>query len=49
VGGGIRVYVWHNAFVRPEVRLYLIRNNVEFSSDYATRYGVSIGYSFGGR
>jgi hypothetical protein len=49
VGGGIRVYVWHNAFVRPEVRLYLIRNNVEFSSDYATRYGASIGYSFGGR
>jgi hypothetical protein len=48
-GGGIRAYVWRNAFIRPEVRLYLIRNNVEFSSNYAARYSVSLGYSFGGR
>ena len=49
VGGGIRAYFWHNAFIRPEVRLYLVHNNVEFSSGYVTRYGVSLGYSFGGR
>jgi hypothetical protein len=49
VGGGIRAYFWRNAFVRPEVRLYLIHNNAEFSSGYAARYGVSLGYSFGGR
>lgn len=49
VGGGIRAYFWRNAFIRPEVRLYLIHNNVEFSSGYAARYGVSLGYSFGGR
>jgi hypothetical protein len=48
-GGGIRAYVWRSAFIRPEVRLYLINNNVEFSSSYAARYGVSLGYSFGGR
>jgi len=48
-GGGIRAYFWRNAFIRPEVRLYLINNNVEFSSSYAARYGVSLGYSFGGR
>ena len=48
-GGGIRAYFWRNAFIRPEVRLYLVHNNVEFSSSYATRYGVSLGYSFGGR
>ena len=48
-GGGIRAYFWRNAFIRPEVRLYLIHNNVEFSSNYAARYGVSLGYSFGGR
>jgi hypothetical protein len=48
-GGGIRAYFWRNAFIRPEARLYLIHNNVEFSSGYATRYGVSLGYSFGGR
>ncbi len=48
VGGGIRLYVWRNAFVRPEVRLYLVHNNVEFSSSYPVRYGVSLGYTFGG-
>src|SRR5579862_488453 len=46
-GGGIRAYVWHNLFVRPEARLYLINNNAEFSSGIAVRYGASIGYSFG--
>lgn len=46
-GGGIRAYVWHNMFVRPEVRVYLIHNNAEFSSGTAVRYGASIGYSFG--
>lgn len=49
VGGGLRAYVWHDMFVRPEVRLYLVNNNVEFSSGKLLRYGVSIGYSFGGR
>jgi len=48
-GGGIRAYVWHSVFVRPEVRLYLINNNVEFSSNKSLRYGVTLGYSFGGR
>ena len=48
-GGGIRAYVWHDLFVRPEARIYLIHNNVEFSSGHVARYGVSIGYSFGGR
>jgi hypothetical protein len=47
IGGGIRYYVWHNVFVRPEARLYLVHNNMEFSSGRAGRYGVSIGYSFG--
>jgi len=48
-GGGIRAYFWHGAFIRPEVRVYLINNNAEFSSNYAVRYGASLGYSFGGR
>jgi len=46
-GGGIRAYVWHSVFVRPDVRLYLINNNVEFSSNKSLRYGVTLGYSFG--
>jgi len=48
-GGGIRAYIWHNVFVRPEVRVYLINNNAEFSSNTVVRYGGSLGYSFGGR
>ena len=48
-GGGIRAYIWRDAFIRPEVRLYLIHNNVEFSSSYAARYGISLGSSFGRR
>ncbi len=45
-GGGIRFYPIGNFFVRPEARFYLIHNNVEFNSDHATRYGVTIGYTF---
>lgn len=47
VGGGIRAYVWHGVFVRPEARLYFVHNNLEFSSDRIARYGVSLGYTFG--
>jgi hypothetical protein len=46
-GGGLRYYPHGNFFVRPEARFYLIRNNVEFNSNYVTRYGVTIGYTFG--
>ncbi len=48
-GGGIRYYVRGNLFVRPEAHFYVVRNNNLFSSPYATRYGMSIGYTFGGR
>ncbi len=48
-GGGIRAYVWHDLFVRPEARVYLVNNNQEFSSGRSVRYGVSLGYSFGGK
>jgi hypothetical protein len=47
-GGGVRFYPYGNFFVRPEMRLYLINNNEEFSSGHPIRYGVSIGYAFGG-
>jgi len=47
-GGGLKFYPYRSFFVRPEMRLYLIHNNVEFVSSRALRYGVSIGYTFGG-
>ena len=48
-GGGLRLYPKGNFFIEPEAHLYLIRHNYEFSSARATRYGVSIGYTFGGQ
>jgi len=45
-GGGIKFYPKGGFFVRPEARLYLVRNNFEFSSPRVARYGVSIGYTF---
>lgn len=47
-GGGVRFYPYRNFFVRPEMRLYLVHNNQEFSSSHLIHYGVSIGYAFGG-
>lgn len=45
-GAGIRYYFHGHFFVRPEAHLYLIRNNEEFSSPRATRFGISLGYTF---
>jgi len=55
VGGGIRYYFWHHAFVRPEVKYYNVVNNVQnislgnfgFSSGSLVRVGASIGYTIG--
>jgi hypothetical protein len=29
--------------------VYLVNNNIDYSSPRVTRYGLSIGYTFGGR
>jgi hypothetical protein len=47
LGVGIRYYVWHHFFVRPELHYYHIQNNVEFNSDSVVRVGGSIGYTIG--
>src|SRR4051812_36760799 len=46
-GGGLKFYPTHSIFIRPEARLYLIHNNVEFAGSHAVRAGISIGYTFG--
>jgi hypothetical protein len=53
LGGGIRYYVWHHFFVRPEVNYYHLQNNTNvedngFSSNNLIRAGASVGYTFGG-
>lgn len=45
-GADIRYYFWGNAFIRPEIHYYVIHNNVEFNGANATRFNISIGYSF---
>ena len=45
-GAGFRFYATPRIFIEPQAVLYLIHNNVEFSGSHASRFGVSIGYSF---
>jgi len=45
-GAGVRFYVWGHLFVRPEAHYYVIHNNNEFNNANASRFAVSIGYSF---
>jgi hypothetical protein len=47
-GGGLKLYPHGGFFVRPEVRFYVIHNNLEFDSGHAIRPGISLGYTFGG-
>jgi hypothetical protein len=45
-GADVRIYVWGHLFVRPEAHYYVIHNNQEFNNANASRFAVSIGYSF---
>lgn len=47
IGGRLRLYVHNGFFIGPEAHLYMVHNNVEFTSGNAARYGVSLGYTFG--
>jgi hypothetical protein len=46
-GGGIKFYPKGGFFIRPEAKLYLVENNIFFSSARFARVGASIGYTFG--
>jgi hypothetical protein len=46
-GAGLKFYPKGGFFIRPEAKVYLVTNNQLFSSSYATRFGASIGYTFG--
>jgi len=49
IGGGIRYYMWHHVFVRPEAHYYWINNNTnDFTGNNILRVGGSIGYTIGG-
>jgi hypothetical protein len=46
-GAGIKFYPKGGFFIRPEAKIYVVANNQLFSSSYSTRFGASIGYTFG--
>jgi hypothetical protein len=46
IGGDLRFYFWGHAFIRPEAHYYILHNNVEFNNANASRFAISIGYSF---
>jgi hypothetical protein len=45
-GGGIKLYLKHGFFIRPEARVYWINNDTNYVGSHATRVGASIGYTF---
>ncbi|MHB8735195.1 MAG: hypothetical protein ACYC6M_07845 [Terriglobales bacterium] len=47
IGAGLRIYLTHGLFLRPEAHFYYIRHNLT-AARTAQRYGISLGYSFGG-
>jgi len=52
LGGGIRYYFWHHAFIRPEIHYYHIDGNTDvntggFTTDNLFRVGGSLGYTIG--
>ena len=47
VGGALRLYVTKSVYLAPDAHFYFVRNNIEFTSPRATRYGLNIGYTFG--
>lgn len=48
VGVGLKVFVNEHIFLRPEAHFYFIRNNQAFQTSNSERFGVSLGYTFGG-
>jgi hypothetical protein len=48
-GAGLKLYATRSFFVRPEAHLYLVNDDQEFASGRVVRYGLSVGYTFGGR
>jgi len=47
--GGLRIYVKGGVFIRPQVDIHWVNNNIEFGSDWVPEYTAAVGYTFGGR
>ena len=47
MSAGIRFYVTHHVFVRPQVDAHWVNNYFQFGSSWVPEYGGSVGWSFG--
>lgn len=47
LGAGIRIYVTHHVFIRPQVDAHYVNNFFQFGSNWVPEYGASLGWSFG--
>jgi outer membrane protein W len=43
---GVRFYVTHHLFVRPQVDAHYVNNFFQFGSNWVPEYGASLGWSF---
>ena len=48
LGLALKVYLTQHIFLQPEANFYFIRHNLQYQAPEAQRWGVSLGYSFGG-
>lgn len=48
VGVGLKAYLTEHIFLRPEAHFYFIRHNGQLDATNSQRFGLSLGYSFGG-
>lgn len=48
LGVAAKVYLTEHIFLRPEAHFYFIRGNSAFQAGQSQRFGVSLGYTFGG-
>lgn len=46
---GVRFYVTHSIFIRPQFDIHWVHNLTEYGSDWVPEYTVAVGYTFGGR
>jgi hypothetical protein len=47
--GGVRFYITHGIFIRPQFDGRWVHNFVEYGGSFVPEYTVAVGYTFGGR
>lgn len=47
LSAGVKFYVTHSVFVRPQIDAHWVHNFFQFGSSWVPEYGAAVGYSFG--